>query len=123
MQEQFNKITVVAEEKKKKGQGLNAILTLMKDMVNFQDRVRDCIEAQDIKENVDKLAKFSECIEGMYSDLLDMAAPAIKSHRNVRETPSENVTEPVVSDKPSIDIHPEALPASSRVVRPSVPKM
>jgi hypothetical protein len=96
----YNDIIILAEDKdkkKKKGGGINAILTLMKEMIDFQEQIQACIEAQDLTENKEKIAKCSTAIESMYMELVELVRPAI---RPVTETPSLEAPEQALEEKP-----------------------
>jgi len=115
-------ILVIAEDegskvKKKKGDGINAVLTLMKEMRDFQDRVEECIESQDLAEHKAKIQDFNNYVESMYEVLLDIAKGGLRKER-AGEVPVES---PV----------PEALPKETaktevketpKVVAPVPPK-
>ena len=97
------------KSKKNKGDGINAILTLMKDLRDFQDKVETCIDAQAIAENKQKVEQFYDLLDNMAEVLLDIAESGIKSSRKVekidsiRETPVniEMVNAPTI---PRLDI-------------------
>lgn len=105
MNSQFNELILVAsdeggKEKKKKGDGVNAVLTLMKDMRDFQEKVESCIESQDIDENKQKVVEFNTHIENMYEVLLDIARGGIKRDRAVNQPPQVQEVMPEVVTEP-----------------------
>ena len=80
-----NIITIGSENsKRQKGDGVNAVLTLMKDLRDFQDKVESCIEAQAIAENKAKVEKFYEGLDKMAEALLEIAESGIKSKRKLQ---------------------------------------
>jgi hypothetical protein len=82
-----NIITVAGENgKKKKGGGTNAVLTLMKELADFQDKVATCIDSQDLSDRRAKLEAFYDKLDEMAEDLLQMAGEGIKSNRNRERT-------------------------------------
>jgi len=94
-----NDLILLAEDKKsKKGDGVNAVLVLMKDLRDFQDKVDTCLEAQAIAENKAKIAKFYTYLDKMYQDLLEIASGGIRKKREpeAREKPPVMVNTPVV---------------------------
>ena len=45
MRSQFNEMIVLSEDKKvKKGNGINAVLKLMSETIDFSDKISACIE-------------------------------------------------------------------------------
>ena len=75
-------ITVAENEKKtKKGDGINAVLVLMKDLRDFQEKVDSCLDAQDIEDYRQKIASFDEMLDSMYETLLEIASGGISSIR------------------------------------------
>lgn len=78
----FNTITLTAEDKKGKG-GVNSVLVLMKEMLEFQDKIGACLESQTNPEYKEKLEKFQKYLELMYKELLAIAARALEDRRSV----------------------------------------
>lgn len=72
------------KKKSKKGDGINAVLVLMKELRDFQDRVEACLEAQDIEDIAAKIRSFDTHLDEMYGTLLDIASNGIKSVRRNR---------------------------------------
>jgi hypothetical protein len=69
-----NILTIAAEDKKKKkGGGTNAVLTLMKELADFQDKVSNCIDAQDLHDRRVELENFYDKLDEMAEVLLNMA--------------------------------------------------
>jgi hypothetical protein len=79
----MNNIITIAgsDSKRKKGNGVNAVLTLMKELGDFQDKVATCIDAQDISQSKEKLEIFYDKLDEMAEVLLGMASVGIKSKR------------------------------------------
>ena len=85
MTSRFNEMIILGQAKKdKKGDGVNAVLVLMKEIRDFQDKIDACLEAQAIAENREKIAEFDRLIDKMYASLLDIASGGIKSVRKQR---------------------------------------
>jgi len=101
MSEKFNTITVTAKEKKK-GTGVNEILVLMKNMIDFNDRLDDCIESQTNPEFTEKMKKFQACTENFYRDLSEMASQGISLVKSVEKDVTKNPE--LVSSIPSLGL-------------------
>jgi len=99
-----NIITIAGEDsKKKKGGGTNAVLTLMKELGDFQNKVESCIDAQDISDRRNQLEIFYEKLDEMAEVLLEMAAEGIKSKRKMDGIEEEGVEEEEVEEESSLD--------------------
>ena len=86
MTKMFNEMIVLGESKKEKtGDGVNEVLTLMKEVRDFQDKIDACAESQTRPENRTKIQEFSNSIEEMYGVLLEMAKGGIRSLRKAPE--------------------------------------
>lgn len=71
-----------SNSKSNKGDGINAVLTLMKDLRDFQDKVEAGIEAQAITENREKLEVFYDKLDEMAVVLLGIAEVGMKRKVN-----------------------------------------
>lgn len=74
---------LVATASGNKKSGVNAILSLLQDLIAFQDKVGNAVEAQEISENKKKLEDFQDRLGEMYDCLLDMAKGGVRSVRQV----------------------------------------
>jgi len=97
---EFNEL-IVLSEKKKKGQGLGAILKLIEALVAFSDGIQDCIDAQDIMPNKQKLEPFLQDVKKMSDTLLEMAKEGIQSRpeAQVEGNGMEEEPEPIAQDE------------------------
>ena len=96
---QFNNMIVLGSDKKnKKGDGISAVLGLMQDMRDFQDKVVDCMEAQSLESHKQKIAAFDREIDKMYDVLLGIAEGGIRSIREMRHDNTEEVVEDAIED-------------------------
>ena len=86
-------ILVVNAASSKKGGGVNAILSLLQEMIVFQDKVGTAIDAQDLSENKQKLEEFHNRLGEMYESLLDMARGGVQSIRRNPEMEEESQIE------------------------------
>jgi len=130
-----NIITIASENgKKKKGGGTNAILTLMKELGDFQDKVESCIDAQDISERREKLGVFYDKLDEIAEVLLQMASEGIKSKRkeDPLETTEEVLEEEVLEDETLEDEGAEVRIVSDKprssvgrihMINPSIPQL
>jgi len=114
-----NIITIAgSESKKKKGAGTSAVLTLMKELGDFQDKVQTCIDAQDLADRKQQLEVFYDKLDEMAEVLLAMAADGIKSKRQL-----EAIEDEVVEDDEELDEEPIEEIVSDRPQAASVGKI
>jgi 2C-methyl-D-erythritol 2,4-cyclodiphosphate synthase len=78
----------VEKKKGKKGDGINSAISLLQELRVFQEKVEATIEAQDITENKQKIAKYAQSLEELYSALIEIASSGVKNMRqnNVAQT-------------------------------------
>jgi len=109
---QFNDNLMVLGETKKRGDGVNAVLTLMKDVRDFQEKVDACAESQANPANKTAIQGFSGDIEKMYTSLLEMAKGGIHTIREPEVQKGEEVVEeesrPV--EKGKVTVNPPTPP-------------
>ena len=79
-----NIIITASDKKKRKGGGVNEILRLMGELIDFQEKVETCIEAQDISNNKDKLEELDPHLDNMYQSLVDIVSGGVSAVRNKR---------------------------------------
>jgi len=72
----------------KKGDGINAILGLLQELRNVQDKIDACADAQDLTENKQAIEAISEAINEHSEKLLEIVSGGIRSIRN-KEPSSE----------------------------------
>jgi hypothetical protein len=125
MENNMNNIITIAgsDSKRKKGQGVNAVLTLMKELGDFQDKVASCIEAQDISQSKEKLEIFYDKLDEMAEVLLGMASVGIKSKKkddigdelgDEEEVLEEVDDDPIDDDDVEIELDLDESPVSSQ---------
>jgi hypothetical protein len=118
-----NIITIASDNsKKKKGGGTNAVLVLLKDLGDFQDKVQACIEAQDIEQQRSKVEAFYDQLDNMAQTLLDMAGNGIRSRRNP-QLGMDAVDERPEIDDPAVIESPTHSSNSNTVSAPTTPRM
>jgi hypothetical protein len=108
-------------KKTKKGGGVAAILGLAKDLMDFQSKVNDCCEAQDMTEIKTKIESHADALAKMYEDLLDIAKAGVKSIR-------ENASADLIGGEGEMDAPPAPAtnaerPESKMLQTPSIPKL
>ena len=113
-------------KKTKKGGGVAAILGLAKDLMDFQDKVNACCEAQDLTEIKQKIESHADALAKMYEDLLDIAKTGVKAIRETSEQP-ENPNADITSDEhmdaPPAPATQAERPKSNLLQTPSIPKL
>lgn len=129
-----NIITIAGENSKengksKKGGGFNAVLTLLKDLSDFQDKVQGCIDSQDLADNKKKLEIFDSKLDEMAQVLLEMAEAGVRSKKKLDgsseevESDSElnSKLDSFVEDKSPI-VDPSSVGKIQMVNIPSIPR-
>lgn len=76
-----NILVLTAASTHKKGGGVHAVLSLLQDIIAFQDKVTAAVDAQDLGENKQKLEEFQQRLGEMYESLLEMAKGGVQSFR------------------------------------------
>jgi hypothetical protein len=99
---QDNILVLTAATVGKKGNGINAVIGLLQDLLAFQDKVNGAIEAQDLGDNKQKLEKFQQNLGDMYGQLLDMAKGGVRSVRQTAkpEESQESSSSPSAPSSP-----------------------
>ena len=75
-------LITAADGKSKKGDGINAALSLMQEVRDFQDKIDKCAEAQAMAENKRKIESFGDHLDSMWSTLRDIAGDTIRGIRS-----------------------------------------
>jgi len=126
-----NIISIAGEgSKKKKGSGFNAVLTLLKELSDFQDKVQVCIDAQDIAENRQRLEIFDDKLDEVAQVLLEMAEAGVRSkkrmdalHDDVTENPESEVLDQPMDDVLAESPKPVSVGKIQMINAPSIPKL
>ena len=84
MRSEFNEMIILGEAKKKKGGSLSAVLKLIQDLTDFEEKLQDCIDSQEMSENKQKIEGFVQQVDQMYDVLFEIARGGISSIRNDR---------------------------------------
>lgn len=117
----YSDIFVSADIKKKKGGSLGAVLKLIQDLAEFEEKIEEAASAQEMLENKEKINAFISQIDEMYSTLLQMAKLSINAIRQSRGQAideEEFVEEEIVEKSPVIDTK-----RKSSIVTPVIPKL
>jgi hypothetical protein len=136
---QFNELIVMAEKAKKKGGSMAAVFKLIQELLDFEEKIQECCNAQEMAENRQKIESFMGEIDKMYDVLFEMARGGISNIRSQRqgdtilneeqkgitEGPKEIIEEDVEED---IEIEPIVEKSDKRKTPvmlnvPTIPKM
>jgi len=131
---QFNELILMAEKSKKKGGSMAAVFKLIQELLDFEDKIQECINAQEIAQNKSKLESFMDDIDKMYDVLFQMARGGISSIRDQRsglegdfegELEEDSRIESDVEVEEDINIAPVADKRRTPVMLnvPQIPKM
>lgn len=77
---------LVQADKKKKGDGIKAVLTLTQELREFQEKVESCLESQSLEEIRSRIESFDDALNEMYNELLDIAKGNVKSLRKSEDS-------------------------------------
>lgn len=130
---QFNELILMAEKSKKKGGSMAAVFKLIQELLDFEDKLQECINAQEMTQNKQKIESFMSEIDKMYDVLFQMARGGISSIRDQRdgieELTEDSQPEPDIEEgveiEEDIDIAPVADKRKTPVMInvPKIPKM
>jgi hypothetical protein len=99
MRPEFNELILTAEKNKKKGGSLGAVFKLIQDLTDFEEKIQECVDAQEIAENKQKIEEFLADIDKMYATLLDIAKGGIQSLRKQRLLPTEEEAPEIIEEE------------------------
>ena len=131
IRQEFNELILTAEKAKKKGGSLGAVFKLIEELTEFEKKIQEAIDSQEMSENKQKIEAFIQDIDKMYEVLLGMAKGGIQSLRRQRSMPEEEVeveeTEEVEVE-PEISLEDQLIEKSkdivpTKVITPVAPKM
>ena len=102
---------ITKEDNKKKDDGVNTILTVIKDVSDFQTKIEKAIDAQENTEIDGKLKELFKYLDGLYEDLFEIAKVGVRGrHRSIEEQEAidqqaseEEVTEDVLEEEVAED--------------------
>jgi hypothetical protein len=119
----FNELILLAEKKGKKGDGMNAVLVLMQDIRDFQEKLESAIEAQAMEPNREKLEEFNGHIETFWSDLVEIVSGGIRGIRSPEEGGVE-VTEDGITEGPKeMPLQTKPMSSGPKLNTPQIPKL
>ena len=112
-------ILIVAKDDKKKGDGYNSILSLLKDLSTFQTSVGDCMSQQTDPSNQQKVEEFYKYLDQMSESLLNMARDSLRAsrHQNAEIMGQDDM----ISKEPERSPMPEVSSRPSSVKPPMAP--
>jgi len=93
MKSQFNELLVLAEKVKKKGGSMASIFKLIENLLDFEEKIQDCVDSQEMAENKQKIESFLAEIDKMYDVLFEMARGGISSIRTDRSMGMDAIVE------------------------------
>lgn len=101
-------------KKKVKGDGIKSALSLLQELRDFQEKVEDCIEAQDIAENKSMIEEQAAHLEEMYKALLKIAESGIRSWKDKGVEGVEGVEGEGIPAEAPVEAGP-TLPSTPRI--------
>ena len=112
----------LSETKKKKGGSLGAVFKLIQELTDFESKIQECAEAQEMTENRTKIESFLGDLDRMYETLFEMAKGGVQSIRSDRQAimPEEVETVEGVGEEEVVESVP-VRPSSLNV--PQAPSM
>ena len=138
MNKQFNELIVLGEKARKRGGSMAAVFKLIEELLDFEEKIQACMDAQEMTENKSKIESFMSEIDKMYDVLFEMARGGISEIRNERSLgvrdeeagvgPSTEMeetieVEPESSPEPEIEEKIEVSKPASSLSVPKIPKM
>lgn len=102
---QFNELIVMAEKAKKKGGSMAAVFKLIQELLDFEEKIQECCNAQEMAENRSRIESFMGEIDKMYDVLFEMARGGIS---NIRDQRSGIVKGPeIITEEPEAEVEVE----------------
>jgi len=95
----WNELTITAEKAKKKGGSLASIFKLVQDLIEFEEKIQEAVNSQEVLDNKTQIEGFLTDIDKMYEILLNIARQGISAARSERALPQEEVSEEVGSEE------------------------
>lgn len=86
--QKFNELICLAKDKKKGG-SLGSIFKLIQDLLEFEDKIVECADAQEMGENKERIEALKAETGEMYNTLFEMAQGGVDSYRNKIEMQEE----------------------------------
>ena len=121
---EYQDIFVSAEIKKKKGGSLGAVLKLIQELAEFEEKIEEAADAQEMTENNQKITSFLDQMDAMYDVLFEMARGGIGSIRQNRgQLSDEDSQQEVIEDREEIVEKPRTEKPPVMMNVPSIPKM
>lgn len=127
----------LSEKARKKGGSMAAVFKLIQELLDFEEKIQECINAQEMSENQNKIEAFMGDIDRLYDVLFEIARGGISSIRNDRRAgidPSEDGGVEGEEETVDIDVDVEPEPEAKTEISdrrktpvmlnvPQIPKM
>jgi hypothetical protein len=104
----------LSEKSKKKGGSLAAVFKLIQELADFEEKIEECANAQEMSQNREKINGFISDLDRMYEMLFDMAKGGIQSIRASRGK---------IEDEEGMVVEEEAGVVEKEPVAMNVPKV
>jgi len=93
MKREWNELIVMAEKDKKKGGSMASVFKLIQELLEFEEKIQECCNAQEMSENKRRIKSFMVEIDKMYDVLFEMARGGISSIRTDRSMGMDAIVE------------------------------
>jgi molybdenum-dependent DNA-binding transcriptional regulator ModE len=92
LEREYQDIFVTAEKNgKKKGGSLGAVFKLIQELAEFEAKIQECADAQEMAQNKEQIMAFADQLDQMYDVLFKMGRAGIQEVRGGREQLAEEV--------------------------------
>lgn len=89
----YNELILTAEKNKKKGGSLGAIFKLIQELTDFESKIQETADAQEMAQNREVILSFMEQMDKMYDVLFKMARGGVQEIRGDRKEVLEELSE------------------------------
>ena len=123
MNTRFNEMIILAKDNKKKGGSLAAIFKLIEELLEFEDKIVECAEAQEMGENKERIEALKTETGKMYDTLFEMAQGGVESYRTRQVLDADDIVDTVdpEDDVEELDVDIIDLPKPSQVSKVTAP--
>jgi len=101
MKREWNELIVMAEKDKKKGGSMASVFKLIQELLEFEEKIQECCNAQEMSENKRRIKSFMVEIDKMYDVLFEMARGGIS---NIRDQRSGVIASPENKEEESTEV-------------------
>lgn len=117
LENEYRDIFVTAEKNgKKKGGSLGAVFKLIQELAEFEAKIQECADAQEMAQNKEQIMAFADQLDQMYDVLFKMGRTGIQEVRGGREQIAEEVegvedeAEEIVEQKQPVMLNVPQIP-------------